>query len=329
MQQSEQKTPLLSFCIPTYNNPISVDQLLEQLAPQWTEDIEVIVRDDSTTAATEEVVRRWASKIPIQYFHGKKEGLDPAIIFMTEKARGKYVWWFGNDDLQPGAIKKILATVKNEPEISFLLLNYQAFDRTVPAYPNSGDFQFKDRNEVIEKSGGNLGFITVTIFERAKAIPGIERSKKYLGSAFVNLYLIFEVLSTSTALKFISFPYVHNHPNTQGEVNDNGFEVFGVNFFNIGMEFKKAFSRKSLRTLLKKNFGYVWRGVLVRWVTGYESPKGKRLPMLRLYWSFPEFWLAAPFLVLPLWANRLFFRFYKIFFNERKFIFAGATKHKS
>ena len=319
-------TPLLSFCIPTYNDPVAVDRVLGQLAAQWTNEVEVIVRDDSTNEKTKEVVDRWTNTIPIKYFHGKKEGLDPAIIFMTEIATGKYVWWFGNDELQKGAIEKVLRTVKEDPETSFLLMNYRAFDRKVPAYPDSGDFQFKDRNEILKMSGGNLGFITVTIFEREKALPGIEGSKKYLGSAFVNLYLIFQVLSQSKVIRFISFPYIHNHPNTQEEVNDNGFEVFGINFFNIATEFKGAFSRKSLRALLKKNFGYVWRGVLVRWVTGYESPKGKRWPMLRLYWNYPEFWLAAPFLVFPLWANRAFYRVYKIFFNERKFVFAGKLK---
>ena len=135
------------------------------------------------------------------------------------------------------------------------------------------------------------------------------------------MYLVLHVLSQEGKLYFLSTPYIENYPNLPDEVNPNGFEVFGVNLFNIVSEFRGKFSRRSMRKMLAKNFSYVWRGVLVRWVTGYESPKGIRWQMFKIYWSFPEFWLAFPALISPLWLNKLFYQIYKIFFSERKFKF--------
>ena len=317
----ERTSPILSICLMTYNQPEATLRFLKSISAQITSEVELVIKDDSSNDETEKIVNEFKKKIPIRYFHGEKKGIDYAVIFLTENARGKYIWWFGNDVMREGAIGEISNILKKNSEISFLLANYQAYNNSEPAYLQKNDFFFKNRNEVLEFAVGNLGFITVTIFEREKAITGIEKSKKYLKSAFVNLYLVLHVLSQEGKLYFLSTPYIENYPNLPDEVNPNGFEVFGVNLFNIVSEFRGKFSRRSMRKMLAKNFSYVWRGVLVRWVTGYESPKGIRWQMFKIYWSFPEFWLAFPALISPLWLNKLFYQIYKIFFSERKFKF--------
>jgi len=43
--------------------------------------------------------------------------------------------------------------------------------------------------------------------------------------------------------------------------------------------------------------------------------------MFKLYWSYPECWIALPIMLMPLWVNRGLYRVYKIFFSHRKFVF--------
>lgn len=312
---------LLSICIPTYKQPFEVKRLLDSLAPQVNSSVEIIIRDDSPDTATEEIVRKFQNDISIQYFKGEKGGIDKAILFLTQKAKGKYIWWFGDDVMGKGAIDRILELVRRFPDISFIYLNYLIFHTKKLGIDLGSDKFFRDRNQVLEEIANTLGFISATVIMRERALSGISLSEKYIGSAYVNLYLVLHVLSQGGKFYFLNDPYVINYPGSQEKANDDGFEVFGVNFFRIVREFSNKFDKKSVKKTLSKNFGYVWRGVLVRWVTGYESPKGKRWQMLKLYWNFPGCWVALTFLFLPLFLNKLLYRSYKIFFNEREWKF--------
>jgi hypothetical protein len=116
----------------------------------------------------------------------------------------------------------------------------------------------------------------------------------------------------------VNNPYIIIHPNTPEEVNDNGFEVFGVNFLLIMREFKGYFRWLSFRRTVAKNFSHVWRGVLVRFATGYESPRGKRWPMLKYYWNYPATWVALPLMFLPRSIARIGYKTYQLFFKNRR-----------
>lgn len=328
---------LLSVCIATYNQPKEVDRLLQALVPQLTPEAEILIKDDSPNTDTEVVVRKHNTHGTIRYIGGERDeekiksltagrkkgqkgGLDRAIIFLTEEARGEYVWWLGDDVVEKGAIAAMIEVIKRNPHLNFLLVNFQTIGSSALAFPWERDRWFTNQSEVLEEAVGVLGFISATVFRRTLALTGIQGSQKYIGSAFVNLYLVLHVLSQGGGCYFLKGPYLINHPTPQEKVNDNGFEVFGVNFFNIVSEFKNKFDKKSVRRILSKNFSCVWRGVLVRWVTGYESPKGKRWQMVKLYWSFPELWFGLPAFILPLWLNKQLYKTYKIFFKDRKWV---------
>jgi len=321
---------LLSICILTYNQPKEIRALLESLRSQITQEImdeiEILVRDDSPDSETEKIVKEYSTKTPIDYFKGEKLGIDKAILFLTEKAKGKYIWWIGDDEVDKGGIERVLTTVKKFPNISFILVNFRNFNRNEAAFQFGNDRFFKDNNEVLGKAANVLGFISITILKREMALSGIEPSKKYIGSEFVNLYLIFHVLSQKGRIYFLSKPYIIDHLKEHGEdVFYRGFQVFGVNFFNIAQEFKDKFEGKSVRKMLAKNFSHIWRGALVNQARGqnvkigFSSPIFK--PICKLYWSFPEFWLALPFLIMPRFINRFFYKIYKLFFSHRKWRF--------
>ena len=65
--------------------------------------MEIVVRDDKEDDKTEEVITDF-KRINIRYFRGEREGLDEALLFLTKKATGKFVWWIGDDLLVPGAV---------------------------------------------------------------------------------------------------------------------------------------------------------------------------------------------------------------------------------
>ena len=329
------KKILLSFCIPTYNRPIQFGRLIKQLAPQITDEIEIVIRDDSPNELTKEIVERELKDCdaPVRYFKGEKIGLDIANLFLLEKAEGKWMWWFSDDDeLMPGAIEHTLNVFKKHPDIDFMWVNFAyGNDRKLAIHLPEERF-FKDRNEVFELLGPNIGLLSTLIIKRKKGLPFLGLGRKHsTGFAFAALIPVFGSLSGDGRFYFLRGPYIFNNPTTieeiknittkKGSIENPAFDVFGVNFYETVMLFRDSFSKKAVKKLLATNFAALWRGMLVGWIGGWDTPKGKRWRMFKLFWSYPECWIALPIMLMPLWVNRGLYRVYKIFFSHRKFVF--------
>jgi len=267
----------------------------------------------------------------LNYFKGEKIGLDSANLFLLESAIGKYMWWFSDDDeFMPGAIVRVLELIKKYPEIAFIWVNFGFESLEILSIDNEDGF-FKDGNEVLETLGTNIGLLSTYFLKREEALLALPIAKKHIkGFSFASTCVVISVLAGFGRFYFLRGPYVLCHPTTIQEikneqknygVKNEGFNVYGVNFYNVVNEFKGKFSNHAIRTILKKNFASLWRGMLVAWVGGWENPKGKRWKMFKYYWNFPEFWIAMPFFLMPRFVSVFCYKIYKIFFNERRWRF--------
>lgn len=324
ISQHQQNHKLLSICILSYNQAPDIERLLNSLVPQVTDEVEIIIRDDSTNNETELLVERLSNIIPIRYFHGKKEGIDKTVIFLTNEARGEFVWWLGDDEVLPDGVGSVLEVIKRVPDVTFIWANYRLVYGTKLAIDLQASRLFKSKDELLELGGAGLGFVSATVFKRKSALTGIDESKKYAGSFFVNLYLVLYVISQPGRHYYVHGPVVICHPATvdeikmvvvksPGVIKNDAFEVFGVTFSRIVREFAAAFSSVTVRRVINKSFGQTWRGVLVAWVGGWDTPKGKRVRMIKYFWMFPECWIALLFFLTPLSVNKLLYRIYKAF----------------
>lgn len=337
MNETKFSSVVLSVCIPTYNRPQEFERLLIGLAPQITNEIELVIRDDSSNCATRDVFERiskgraWNTK----YLKGEKIGVDAANLLLVENAQGKYVWWLSDDDeIRPNAITKIIELLKRYPLISFLWINFCVRKSDNLAVSRDDGF-FKDRNDVIETLGTNIGLLSTILFRRDDGLLALPLAKKHIvGFSFAHLVLIFHVLSGGGQFYFLKGPYILAHPTTpeefkktfnkNGKIENMAFNSYGVDFYNIVKEFDSKFKSRSIKKLLSTNFASLWRGMLVAWIGGWDTPEGKRWKMFKLYWTYPECWIALPLFLLPLSVNRFFFRVYKIFFSHRKWVFGKA-----
>ena len=326
---------LLSVCVPTYNRPTQFRRMLIGLMPQLTDEIELVIRDDSPNNETkkvfEELIEKFKPVSKLSYFKGEKIGLDAANLFLLENATGKYIWWFSDDDeFMPGAISRTLELVKRYPEITFIWVNF--CDSEILAVDKDDGF-FRDRNDVLESlSVGAIGLLSTYFLRREDALRALPLVKKFIkGFSFASTAVVIYVLTGQGKFYFLRGPYIFCHESMSVEeiknsilpgrkIENKYFDIFGVDFFNIIMEFKDKFSRRAVNKILTNSFSCVWRGILVGWVGGWDTPKGKRWKMFKLYWDFPEFWIAMPLFLMPLWINKILYKFYKLFFSHRKFI---------
>lgn len=326
---------VLSICVPTYNRPKEFERMLLGLLPQLTKETEVVVRDDSQTNESKEIFDRLfeGKEIAYQYFRGDKIGLDAASLFLLEHAKGTFYWLFSDDDeLLDGGVAEVVRLIKTYPELNLIWANFDSdLPRGVAIMDRPSGF-FRDGNEALEVLGTGVGLVSTQIFRCKNGLRGLEIARKHVvGFSFASTAVFLHVLSGPGKLYFMNGPYVLCHPTTNeeivkatnktGKIINEGFNVYGVHFFSIVKEFEGKFSKRAIKKILATNFSALWRGMLVGWVGGWDTPEGKRWRMFRYYWNFPEFWLAIPFFLMPLWVNRILYKGYKIFFSHRKFTF--------
>ncbi|MBN2198085.1 glycosyltransferase family 2 protein [Candidatus Wolfebacteria bacterium] len=314
------KNILLSICIPTYNWPKKLKQLLKNIISQNSSDIEIVIGDDSNNLKTKEMIRNDFSMKQVRYYRNKHKEIshksslnfDKNVLSITKKARGKYVWWFGDEEIKPGAITYVLNIIKKNPEISLIWINFRGLNNLLPARNFGGDKFFKDKNYVLEEISNELGFLSSIVFKKDKILNiNTDNMNRFIGSGFINIYLVMHILSQEGKFYYIDYPYIICHPTPIEKHSYGGFEVFGINFYHIVRNFENQFKRKSIKKMLAKNFGHVWRGILVCWLKGYDTPKGKFKNMFKFYWNFPEFLIAGPLFLMPKFVTKFFYFVYK------------------
>jgi len=313
---------LLSICILSYDQPDDVRILLSSLVGQYTDDVEIIVKDDSVGNATELLINEFSDVLTIRYYRGVREGIDKAVIFLVEKALGEFIWWLGDDVVNSGGVRAVLNVLNHQPNVDFIWANYQlAGSNKMGVDIKSGDCCIP-KDTLLELGGAGLGFISATIFRRHLGIQGLSGAKNYIGSLFANLYIVLYAISQSRDCYYLRGPIVECHPTTgeetkkiviqsNGVIKNRGFEVYALTYPSIIREFSSTFSSRVIRNAIKRSFTQCWKGVYVGWVSGWDTPSGKRWTLIKHYWRHLDAYLAIFLFNLPLSLNKIMFRVYK------------------
>lgn len=90
----EERRPLLSICIPTYNRAVVLKKTLDSLVQNkaFDETVEVVVSDNNSTDNTQEVGEYYASHYPnIKYYRNKENVRDENFPLSMDRAKGEYI----------------------------------------------------------------------------------------------------------------------------------------------------------------------------------------------------------------------------------------------
>lgn len=118
--------PLLTIAVPTYSRAAKLKLLLETLAPQVAalHEVELLISDNASPDDTQQVIEdQIAAGLRCIYIRNATNiEADPNFLQCYEKARGRYVWIFGDDDvLLPGSLQFIVNLLRSaEYEILYL-----------------------------------------------------------------------------------------------------------------------------------------------------------------------------------------------------------------
>ena len=93
--------PVFSFIIPVYNRPDEIDELLESITRQSSQDAEVIVVEDGSQVPCHDVVEKYADRLRVQYFLKPNSGPGESRNYGVERAQGDFVIILDSDVVLP------------------------------------------------------------------------------------------------------------------------------------------------------------------------------------------------------------------------------------
>lgn len=174
------RIPLLSVCIPSYNRPGYIKDLLETIAEQDFDDYEVIVCDDNSplTKEIEQVVAEIQGKCPDRPFrflrNPKTLGYDGNFRGLLTHARGDYCVFMGDDDLLcPGALRRIANAIQANPGVGVIIRAWAMAERESKVI--SQEFRYFEGDRYFAPGRRAVA----TLFRRSVQIAGYTINRQY------------------------------------------------------------------------------------------------------------------------------------------------------
>jgi abequosyltransferase len=199
-------TPLISVCIPAFNRPEFMGDLLDTIVSQDFSDFEIIVCEDNSpkTLKVEQVVNRYIEMykhIKIRFIRNKKTlGYDGNFRKLIDVSNGEYCVYMGDDDLMcEGALSRIASVIDNfHPGV--IIRSWARADRDSKEILEI--FRYFDGDRLFK--AGNDG--VVTMYRRSVAIAGYtvnrdlakkQSTDRFDGTLLYQLYLTGMIISNS------------------------------------------------------------------------------------------------------------------------------------
>lgn len=252
---------LLSICIPSYNRPESLFNLLSSIdAP--TEDVEIIIAEDAAPRRNEVELKvklfESSSQYRLRYYENPFNlGYDANIRQLVKHASGDYIIFMGDDDLfKQGTLNHYLKFLKKNQEYNYVLRSYEI------EHPGGKIEKFLYYPTSTEISAGKES--ASFLFKRSVSISGFtirrETALKYMTDKFDGtlLYQLYWVLNIAYNEKtiFCDIPVarvtqsfrnnntafgtaIKESKFTPGKISSENSIRFTEGFFEISNDFDK------------------------------------------------------------------------------------------
>lgn len=121
------KQPVVSVIIPSYNHALYLPQRIESILNQTFEDLELIILDDCSSDASQDVIRDYTVRSPkIRAFYNQEN--SGSTFFQWQKglelAKGKFIWIAESDDFaEESFLEKLVTILESDSAIALAYCN--------------------------------------------------------------------------------------------------------------------------------------------------------------------------------------------------------------
>ncbi len=207
-------SPFLSICIPSYNRPRQLGELLASIDCN-PDDVEVVICEDGAPKRPETRAcvskAHTSSSYHIHYHENEVNfGFDGNLRRLVERASGEYVLFMGDDDLfVAGALDQFIAFLKRNRDKKYILRSY------ITIHPDGHKEHFRYLPKTTTLPAGE---VTVAwLFKRSVTICGFTISRAEAlrhataeldGTLLYQVYLMAQVCLENEST-YCDFPVAH------------------------------------------------------------------------------------------------------------------------
>ena len=120
---------LVSVVLPVYNQANLITESIESVLSQTYENFELIIINDGSTDAVENVLERYLDNPRVRCFTQKNQGLPKALSNGFSIARGELWTWTSADNfMEPQMLEMLVQKLRAEPDIEMTYADYYAID---------------------------------------------------------------------------------------------------------------------------------------------------------------------------------------------------------
>lgn len=114
---------MISVCIATYNGEKYLQEQLNSILVQLSEEDEVVISDDGSKDETRTILKEYAERDSrIKLFKGPGKGVIANFEFAIEQSCGEYIFLADQDDVWlPEKVQTTLAFFENQPKIDLVI----------------------------------------------------------------------------------------------------------------------------------------------------------------------------------------------------------------
>jgi glycosyltransferase involved in cell wall biosynthesis len=121
------ESPLVSVVIPTYNQARYLGDCIDSVLGQSYPAIEIVVVDDGSTDATQDVLAGYGDRIV--HFRQSNHGAASALNRGIQASRGTFVCWLSSDDaFTPDKVARQVATFGADPSLGLSFMGFDTVD---------------------------------------------------------------------------------------------------------------------------------------------------------------------------------------------------------
>lgn len=322
---------LLTIGIPTYNGSkfigATLDSILSQIDSPYESQVEILVSNNASTDNTIEIVHHYQTVFPNLIScttNSSNIGYDANVINIFEKASGRFVWVFGDDDtLKPGAILKVLSTISHYQNLGAILINFDHFDRDMKTLIHEthfpSDVYCHDANTFVLNAKGKYAFVSALIFlkdawNRSNMLPDI-------GSEFIHTLALFKIIAAYESY-IIADPLINFRSGSQTSTANGDIRI---KIALAGEKVLRSMKTMGLPTstltpIIKDSLRYTNKSIQVAKLSGICDRKTHLLKLIKLR-KWPWLWLnPASTILLPMPIFKIIYSIKKEVKQRTKFI---------
>lgn len=274
----QNKRPLLSICIPTYNRAEYLRDALQNITsdPAFDDRIEIIISDNASTDSTPQVANEYMSRFTnVKYFCNEKNLVDANLKLSLERASGRYLKLF-NDTLRfkPNSLSSILNILSNTNDENPLFVQSINFLSDTDTIVDSKDKLISKLSFYITWIG-NFGILKDKIF-------ALNVKPRYIKYHLAQVAWLLKLVSTNKIKIYFGDWYTSIYPKNKGGYNL--FKVFCTNYFKILRDFN--ISEKYIRDEKRILYRYFLSQYIVSFLILKKKEKFQTEEAWKIIWRY-------------------------------------------